>query len=212
MLSHSQRVKKYTEIYALDVIIRDHTLHEYDAFLHHLGETKTLSQLAEEVLARKKQCRVFDVGSGNGQALAALKQLYGKRIHTAAIDLIPATSKLDDFIIGDAYEKDWPLHMDLVVSFRTFHQIGHIAKLLNKVVASLMNGGKAYIWIRVKETNNGKTKYLGEMDVDEENFLQKLSQFSSYGGTKLQCKPFTGGWSDSSAMQSGFALIVEKPL
>jgi trans-aconitate methyltransferase len=210
MLSHTQRAKKYTEMYNLGVIIRDHALNDYNTFLSHLGETKTLPQLVEEVLARKKQCRVFDIGCGNGQALAELKMQFGKRVHVAGIDLIPCTSKLDEFMQGDAVEWDWPRHEDLIVSFRAAHEMGNLSKILTKILANLTPGGKAFIWVRIKENVTGKPKYLGEMTVEEEAFLQKLAAFTSYGGAKLTCKPVEGTLNGTT--QSGFALIVEKPL
>ncbi len=210
MLSHSQRVKKYTETYGLGVIIRDHALPDYHAFLVNLGEEKTLPQIVEEVLARKKQCRVFDVGCGNGQVLAELKTQFGKRVHTAGIDLLPCTSKLDEFIQGDAVEWEWPRHEDLIICFRAAHEMGNVSKLLTKILTNLVQGGKAYVWIRTKEIINGKSKYLGEMTIEEEAFLKKLSAFSSYGGAKLQCKLMEGEL--NGRKQFGFALIVEKPL
>lgn len=210
MLSHPQRVKKYTQLYELGVIVRDHAMQDYHSFLANLGEAKTLSQLVEEVLARKKQCQVLDLGCGNGQALVELKAQFGKRVHVCGIDLLPCASKLDEFIQGDAIEWEWPRHQDLILCFRAAHEMGNVSKFLTKILANLTQGGKAFAWIRTKEIINGKVRYLGEITIEEEAFLKKLSAFTSYGGAKLQCKPMEGMLNGTK--QFGFALIVEKPL
>ncbi len=210
MLSHPQRVKKYTQLYELGVIIRDHAVNDYNGFLSSMGEEKNLVQLVEDTLTRKKQCRILDIGCGNGQALMELKTQFGKRIHVAGIDLLPCTSKLDEFIQGDAVEWEWPRHEDLILCFRAAHEMGNVSKFLTKILTNLTQGGKAFVWIRTKEIINGKSKYLGEITIEEEAFLKKLSAFTSYGGAKLQCKPVEGMLNGTK--QFGFALIVEKPL
>ncbi len=182
--SHAQ---KYREKYEQGVIRRDHTLSLYNQFLENLGEKQTLEDLVARILVRKKTVRILDVGCGNGNALAELKQLFGEKVYTLGIDLIPPDTKenVDEFLEGDIHEVPIPHECDLILSFRALHEMGNLSKLIPKLARSLAHGGRAYLWIRMREANEGTPVFVGEMNKDEENALHALADNREIHGSMM---------------------------
>lgn len=84
----------------------------------------------EEVIGRKGQCRVMDVGCGSGRFLRRLKLKYGEKIHCVGVDITEgALSQADEgkieFLLGDHRTLDHTKleAFDLVTSF---HCLEHV--------------------------------------------------------------------------------------
>ncbi len=219
-MSYSQRAQKYVDQYSQGVIIRDHSLELYDQFLQNLGENQTLEQLVQRVLRRKEVCRILDVGCGNANALQKLKELFGKRIHTMGIDLLPPVVQkgLDQFIEGDVHTQTFPERCDLIVSFRSIHQMGGIRTLVPVVARALEKGGRAYCWIRMREAPEGKPEFVGEMSEREEHDLHALTAQNEVEGCTLLLQavevpiPVTHDADERRVMIGGYVLLIHRPL
>lgn len=187
----SSPASKYVDRYSQGVILRDNTLREYNTFLHNLGENTSLEKIAANYIQKNGQCRVLDIGCGNGQALHELKQHVGSLVHTIGIDLLPladATS-LDEFTQGDALDTPFPANCHLIVSFRALHEMGHFSTLLPRIARSLSSGGRAYLWIRMRDTLNGRPAWVGEMNGEEEEYLRHLTAQRELSGCKVLVEP-----------------------
>ncbi len=183
---------KYVERYSQGVIIRSHTLREYNAFLWNLGEKKSLTKLASEYVKRKGSCRILDVGCGNAEALREVKQHVGSVVHTMGIDLLPLNDShmLDEFIQGDVHGVPFPSDCDIIVSFRALHEMDHFATLFPTIANALAPGGRAYLWIRMREENEGSVSFVGEMNAREEKYVQGLLSLpSDFHGCRILVEP-----------------------
>ena len=162
--------QKYVEHYAQGVILRDNTLNEYNTFLHNMGEEATLQKIAAGYVKRNGKCRVLDVGCGNGQALHELKQHVGSVVRTLGIDLLPLRDEkmIDEFIQGDVHEVPFPHDCHVIVSFRALHEMGGFSTLLPKFARALTPGGRAYLWVRMREMVENKIQFVGEINEREE--------------------------------------------
>lgn len=210
----------YKEKYAQGVIRRDHSLELYDQFLANLGEKQPLEQLVHRVLRRKTPCRILDIGCGEGNALAKLKELYGERIHTAGIDLIPLTHKknVDEFVEGDVHEAALPIDCDIILSFRSLHEMGGLKTLIPKLAHSLAKGGRAYLWIRMRDASEGNPEFVGEMNEQEEKDLHSLAMLPELNGCMLLLQavevpiPVTHDEDKRQSMIGGYIALLHKPL
>jgi len=177
---------KYLERYAQGVILRDQTLKQYNTFLQNLGEHTPLEKIAGEYVHTKGVCRIFDIGCGNGQALHELKQHVGSLVHTIGVDLLPLAdaSMLDEFIQANVHDAPLPRDCDIIVSFRALHEMGNFSILLPRIARALARGGRAYLWIRFRDTQGGHA-FEGEMSANEEKYLEKLSEISNLEGCRV---------------------------
>lgn len=187
----SSPADKYREKYSQGVILRDHTLNLYNQFLENLGEKQTLEHIVERILARKSVCRILDVGCGNANALRALKELFGEHIYTLGIDLLPPDDKqnVDEFLEGDIHDVPIPHACDLVLSFRALHEMGNLLKLVPKLAHSLAPGGRAYLWIRIRDAHEGTPQFVGEMNGNEERVLHALAANREINGCTMLLQP-----------------------
>jgi SAM-dependent methyltransferase len=184
---------KYVERYSQGVILRDNSLREYNHFLRNLGEKTPLEKIAAEYIQKNGQCRVLDIGCGNGQALHELKQHVGSLVHTMGVDLLPLHDavSLDEFTQGDALDTPFPANCHLIVSFRALHEMGHFSTLLPRIAQSVARGGRAYLWIRMRDTFNGRLEWVGEMNAKEEEYLRALvvDSLRELNGCKVLVEP-----------------------
>ncbi len=187
----SSPAPKYVERYSQGVILRDNTLREYNTFLHNLGEENPLEKIAAGHIQKNGLCRILDIGCGNGQALHELKQHVGSLVHTIGIDLLPLHDaiSLDEFTQGDALDTPFPMNCHLIVSFRALHEMGHFSSLLPRIARSLSSGGRAYLWIRMRDVNGEKMVWVGEMDAEEEGYLRLLTAQRELDGCKVLVEP-----------------------
>ncbi len=190
-LPHAQRVKKYLGKYSHHVIIRDNDLHTYNHFLQNAGETKTIEDLIDQFLKTKTRVRVLDIGCGNGQALHELKERFSARIHTIGIDLLPLENPemLDEFIQGDVHEAPLPQNCDLILSFRSLHEMGNLPPLIPRIALSLTQGGRAYLWVRMRDYFEQKIVFSEEMSAEEEKGLLELSHQALLNECKTLVEP-----------------------
>lgn len=215
--SHAQH---YREKYEQGVIRRDHTLNLYNQFLENLGEKQSLEELVARILVRKKIVRILDIGCGNGNALAELKQLFGEKVYTLGIDLIPPDTKenVDEFLEGDVHEVPIPMECDLILSFRALHEMGNLSKLIPKLAKSLTPGGRAYLWIRMREANEGKPVFVGEMNTAEEKALHGLAANREINGSMMLLQsvetpiPVTYESQPRKSMIGGYIVLLHRPL
>ncbi|MFH0970679.1 MAG: class I SAM-dependent methyltransferase [Candidatus Diapherotrites archaeon] len=212
----TERAGKYKEKYAQGVIIRDHSLEEYNRFLHTAGENQTIEKIIHRILRRKETCQLLDIGCGNGNALHTLKKLYHSRLITIGMDLIPPQQMegIDTFIEGDVHAQTIPTECDLILSFRALHEMGKIAHLLSRIGESLSKGGRAYAWIRMRDRIGGKTVFLGEMNETEE---KELISFSSkqHAHYRVLCNPSIMPIKEketSSTFIAGYSIMLYAPL
>ncbi len=213
-MERNARAQKYTEEYAQGVIIRDHSLETYTQFLHRAGETQRMEQLVQRVLRRKETCCVLDIGCGNANALRTLNELFGKRVHTVGVDLVPPAEKkgVDVFLEGDAHNLEWGEAFDLIFSFRVLHQMGELVHILTKIGKSLSPGGRAYVWIRMREpSGNGTFRFVGEMNEEEERGLLRFSLDENgikvmVHAAKLQHNELP------SSLAEGYTVLFYRPL
>ncbi len=219
-VNNPARAKKYFERYAQGVVIRDHSLELYDRFLENLGEKQSLEQLVHRVLRRKEKCRLLDLGCGNANALREIKGLFGKRVHTIGMDLLSPSiiQGVDEFIEGDVHAQSFPGACDLILSFRSIHEMGGIRSLIPAIASSLEKGGRAYCWIRMRESPEGKTLFVGEMNEREENDLHALATQSSMNGCTLLLQPVEvpipvlNENAERNTMIGGYVLLLHRPL
>ncbi len=187
----SSPAAKYVERYSQGVILRDNSLREYNHFLRNLGENNSLEKIAAGYIQKNGSCRILDIGCGNGQALHELKQHVGSLVHTIGIDLLPLHGdiSLDEFTQGDALDTPFPANCHLVVSFRALHEMGHFSSLLPRIARSLARGGRAYLWIRMRDAFNGIPTWAGEMNRHEEEYLRLLTTQKELEGCHVLVEP-----------------------
>ena len=187
----SSPASKYVERYSQGVILRDNSLREYNHFLRNLGEEKSLEKIAGEYVHQHGTCRILDIGCGNGQALHELKQHVGSLVHTMGVDLLPLhdSTSLDEFTQGDALDTPFPMNCHLIVSFRALHEMGYFSELLPRISSSLARGGRAYLWVRMRDMSSGNMQWVGEMNAKEEEYLRFLSSQRELNGCKVLVEP-----------------------
>lgn len=187
----SSPAKKYVERYSQGVILRDNSLREYNMFLRNLGEETPLEKIAGEFVQKKGACRILDIGCGNGQAMHELKQHVGSLVHTMGIDLLPLAdpTMIDEFTQGDVLQVPFPTDCHLIVSFRALHEIGNFAELLPRIAQSVAHGGRAYLWIRVRDMSTGNAQWVGEMNATDEGYLRYLSSQRELNGCRVLVEP-----------------------
>lgn len=215
----SSSSQKYVERYSQGVILRDNSLREYNHFLRNLGEGDSLEKTASEYIKKNGQCRVLDIGCGNGQALHALKQHVGSLVHTMGVDLLPLAerSMLDEFTQGNVHDVPMPVHCHLILSFRALHEIGNFSTLFPRIAHALERGGRAYLWIRFREEYNRKIKLVGEMNTFEENYLKKLASQRELNGCRVLVEPVNVPHSLSvpknapQTMVGGYIVLLMRP-
>jgi len=126
----------------------------------------------EKMIRERKQLRLLDIGCGNGVALKELKEAYKERVYCIGMDLKkPGVEKIDEFIEGNALEKDFPKNIDVVLSFRSIHEIGECKKILGKIRKCLAEKGQAFLSIRCQELKQGIIQNLGKISKQDIAFL-----------------------------------------
>lgn len=204
---------KYLARYSQGVILRDNSLREYNAFLRNLDENTPLEKLAAQYIQKYGKCRVLDVGCGNGQALHELKQHVGSLVHTLGIDLLPLSNPrmLDEFVEGDVHEVPIPQNCHIILSFRALHEMGSLDALLPKLASALAPGGRAYLWVRMREWIENRIHLVGEMSEQEEKSLLQMGQQKDLHGAKILVEPFEQTIGDESrhvSFVAGYAVLL----
>ena len=176
----------------------------------------------EEALKKQKTVKILDVGCGEGQALAELKEKFGKQVKVCGIDLLPAKASLDEMVVGDALKKEWPKGCDLIISFRALHEIGNPEKVLEKAEKALIIGGKAILLFRAMEFNEGKLSWQGEMNKEALEFLRQVLREGKFWKAKISGKenviymegffgsPHEGEKPETVKYTDGITIVMEK--
>lgn len=218
-MSLQSPAKKYKERYSQGVILRDNSLREYNHFLRNLGEQTSLEKIAAEYITKNGQCRVLDIGCGNGQALHELKQHVGSLVHTFGIDLLPLSDSnmLDEFTQGDVHDVPLPTQCHLILSFRALHEMGNFSQLIPRIAHALARGGRAYLWIRAREEYSGKLVFVGEMNAHEETYLKTLASQRELDGCRVLVEPIhvphstNGNTLTDSPWIGGYVVLLMRP-
>jgi len=166
-------VKKYVEKYSLGVVEIKNSIEQYNSFFKNMGFKEPIEKLIEARLKNKKVVKVLDVGCGNGGFLADLNDLFGEKIHAIGVDLLAPEKPLNEVILGDAVEVNFPKDVDFVFSFRTLHEIGEPEKIIEKVYNSLAKEGKAFLSFRTADLYVGG-KGIAELKGKEIKQLRKM--------------------------------------
>jgi SAM-dependent methyltransferase len=207
-MSDSNVAGKYRKRYRQGVINRDNDLKTYNHFLMTLGEFISLEQLVGMANMRKDVCRILDIGCGNAQALGMLKKEFGPRVFVSGIDLLPPAVELDGFIEGNIHAVNFPKKFDLIISFRSLHEMGGLENLIPKIASSLAPKGRAYLWIRIREIVSGKPIFTGEMNEKEEAFLFSLSSQRELHGVKILAQPVYEPLPGAKSVVTGFTVVM----
>ncbi|MFA4907259.1 MAG: methyltransferase domain-containing protein [archaeon] len=178
MREEAQRNEKK---YSSGIVEADCSLEKYDSFLKNAGANENLEGICLGIAERGGTARLLDIGCGNGKALWELKQKLWKKVWICGMDLVKPEFKLDEFIGGDALEKEFPCEADLIVSFRALHEIGFPEKILEKCCSALASGGRAILSFRAMEFREGKLAYLGEMKAEDIGFLEAVLEEKRFG-------------------------------
>jgi SAM-dependent methyltransferase len=165
----------YLEKYRHGVGTRNHSLREYEFFISNITTNVTLAGLVEKFLEIREKVKILDLGSGEGQALKELKERFGKKIETIGIDLFDAPKEnFDTFIQGNALEADWPTECDIVLGFRSLHEMGQIKTIFEKLNQALKAGGISLLSIRVMDSWNNSMQFMGAMEKQDLTFLEDI--------------------------------------
>ena len=166
-------IKKYVEKYSLGVVEIKNSLEQYNSFFKNMGFKEPIEKLIEERLKNKKVVKILDVGCGNAGFLAELNDLFGEKIHTIGVDLLAPEKPINEVILGDAVEVNFPKDVDFVFSFRTLHEIGEPEKIIKKIYSSLAKEGKAFLSFRTMDLYAGG-KGIAELKAKEIKKLRKM--------------------------------------
>ena len=155
--------------------LTDHanSLAKYDFFLKNMGVEQSLLELAKNAVHASGHAKIFDIGCGEAGALKELKKKFGEKITVSGIDALPV-SGLDEFVSGDAAEKDFPKNCDIIVSFRALHEIAHLELVFKKISDSLTTDGQAFLSIRCQQFVGGKIFFHGNLAQKDMDFLEKI--------------------------------------
>lgn len=218
MSNQKQTTQKYLERYRLGVISRDNSLEQYNYFLQTMGEKKSLEEIVSKIIIEKEKCRILDLGCGNAQALLEIKEKFSETVFTAGIDLIPAKTKIDVFIEGNIHEVIFPKEMDIIISFRALHEMGFVEKIIPKITQSLSSGGRAYLWLRIREVITGESLFTGEMNEKEEAYLLQLSSQRELENVRILAQPvyepipIHSANSKKKSVITGFTIVMMKKI
>ncbi len=177
-------IQKYKELYE-EGKDRENSLGQYSDFFSNFFENISLRELIGWMVKEKSKIKVLDVGCGDAGFLNDLKKQFGEKVFTSGIDLIDFTGT-DEKIIGDALNAEWPKEFDLIVSFRTLHEIGNSEKILTKALDSLKKNGMAVLSFRMQEFVNGQLDFLGEMKQGDARFLQQIGERAYFKKAQIE--------------------------
>lgn len=184
-------IEYYKQKYSSEVGDKSNTLKDYDRFLVNLGEQFSLEEFVSHQMLHANPVRILDIGCGNAGALKALRKKFGRKIFTIGIDLIDfdiATHKIDEKIVGDARDFDFPKKIDLAVSFRALHEIGEMKSVLPRIAKSLSPSGIALLSIRVHDVTTKKVFFSGSMQKLDEDFLFEIGKQDFWKDCKVTAK------------------------
>ena len=180
-----ETVKKYLDKYSLGVVEIENSLDSYNSFYRNMGFSEPIEKLVEKRLEDRVFVRVLDIGCGNGGFLADLKKIFDEHIHTIGADLLAPEHAPDQLVLGDALEAEFPKDLDFVFSFRSLHEIGGPQKMVEKIYASLADGGRAYLSFRTMDLYMGG-KGIAEITSKDTKALQKMVRSRKLGSFKVE--------------------------
>ncbi|MDO8428302.1 MAG: methyltransferase domain-containing protein [Candidatus Diapherotrites archaeon] len=197
------------EKYAYGILTRNNSLREYEFFLSNISSELSLQELIKEFLKTRKKVRLLDLGSGEGQALKELKNLFKNQIETIGMDLLNSPKEnFDRFILGNILEKEFPKECDIILGFRSLHEIGNIEKNLEKISQALKIGGLAFLSIRIQDSHNGVMQWIGKIIEQDLKFLQKIIQQKEWKNMKIQGYTVNVKLETAESITSGVNLIL----
>lgn len=201
--------------YASGVVVDDQTLARYDSFLSTVRPGWSLQKLVQSLLQHKNVVRVLDVGCGSGRALHELKTFFGSALVTLGIDAVawPARAALDSFTEGDVHQIILPSNIDLLVSFRSVHEMASLPTLIPRLVQCLSVGGLAILSIRLHTLSPAGVISEGALTPADDNCLQLLVDHpNALAGAHVQLVPvFLSGTTGSRVADwAGVTVLIER--
>ncbi len=181
------KVEPYELRYTLGIGDRTHSLEKYNFFLHNVSPSLTLEKLVQERLKEHPLVFVMDIGCGEANALKELKAKFKDRVHTCGVDLVkPGKMQgVDEFVHEDAFSAFLPHKQDIIVSFRSLHEIGHCEEMLKKLAECLAEGGVAVLSVRLQEDRHDSLICLGETTHDDVEFVVNLANLDHFEKCKV---------------------------
>lgn len=156
-----------------EITDRANSIAKYDFFLKNMRAETTLEKEVKKVLARKKNCRLLDLGCGQAEALKELKEKFGDKATIIGIDLLPV-SGLDEFVEGKVPQCVFPQKIDLAFSFRAMHEFSPIEKFFEKLSTCLASGGKAFLSVRCQQLVGSQLLFHGNLKATDLDFMKKI--------------------------------------
>ncbi len=158
---------------------------------------------------KKEKIKILDIGCGNAGFLKNVKEILGKKVFTIGLDLVDFDQKVDEKILGDAVYIPWPDNCDLIVSFRTLHEIGETEQIVKKVIESLSNEGIAVLSIRIQEIQQNNLEYLGLMTKKDTDFLIQIGKKGFFEKAKIESVESYKEKNEKKFL-TGITILIEK--
>lgn len=162
---------------------RHNSLQKYNFFLKNIGVEEKLEEMIAGIVKENGHAKILDIGCGDGGALKELKQVFGEKVIVCGVDALEAQG-LDWFEKKDAAKAVLPKNCDLVVSFRSLHEIAHLKKVFEKISESLAAGGMAILSIRCEQEVGKKILLHGNLEKKDLDFLKKIKKQEQFNGLK----------------------------
>ena len=120
----------------------------------------------------------------NGGALTELKKGFGEKVTVCGVDVLQSAG-LDEFVQGDANKVSFPQNCDLVISFRTLHEIANLEKIFEKLSFCMVKGAKGFLSIRCQQQIGKKTVFHGNLRQKDFDFLRKIIREKKFKNFKV---------------------------
>jgi predicted TPR repeat methyltransferase len=175
--SRSEYVSHLRKLYGLGVKESDNSVAAYDGYLRLMRTDVSLATLTAEAWARRSVMRIMDLGCGDAGMLKELLRKYPGTLEAHGVDLVaPKVGKRGLTVHeGDALAVDLPRDCDLILSFRSMHEMGAVDSLIPKVAEALTVGGKAFLSIRIAEATPVGLEFQGRITHGDLDWLRAAS-------------------------------------
>lgn len=169
-----QDIDYYKKKYEMKVIDVSNSIELYNSFL--FGLVNPLDVFIEAFINKFEEISVLDIGCGDGGFLSELTHKY-KNVICFGVDLVDPLNSEINFFEGNFLNLNFDSKFDLVVSFRTLHEIGEYEKVMYKITNILSENGKCVLSLRVRDSVGN---FVGSVDSEDEKFLLSLANVREF--------------------------------